>query len=405
MAKGKSNVPACRSKVRLAFPKNRPIQIRFKPPGSNNESRLSTGTYDPEKAESVAEEVKAKLLLGIDPRPTKDDSGDEMLWSEFRDHYFDLKQFRSANTKSSTENRLDVCERLLDVKYLREAMNPARLAKCQQALLAAGRTPHTVKSYMATLQAALNWAHGLGWVPERVKFELISTNQLSGMKGRALTETEYLSMLSLCDVERRTNPESWKSLLRGLWHSGLRLSEALLMSWDLPDTITPKLHRSGNVLLEIPAACQKNKKDEVIPVTPEFASIMNEVPLEDRTGWIFNPAKVRGQGATRDPRYVGKVISTIGKAAEIFVNSNGKPASAHDLRRSFGQRLADAGVLPRDLQAIMRHSELRTTERYYIKHDVAKQASRISAVLGTVLGTPVKNDNSQGQPERTETSS
>ncbi len=178
------------------------------------------------------------------------------------------------------------------------------------------------------------------------------------------------------------------------------------MSWDLPDTITPKLHRSsGNVLLEIPAACQKNKKDEVIPVTPEFASIMNEVPLEDRTDWVFTPAKVRGQGATRDPRYVGKVISKIGKAAEIFVNSNGKPASAHDLRRSFGQRLADAGVLPRDLQAIMRHSELRTTERYYIKHDVAKQASRISAVLGTVLGTPAKNDNSQGQPERTEMAS
>ncbi len=192
MAKGKSNVPACRSKVRLAFPKNRPIQIRFKPPGSNKESRLSTGTYDPEKAESVADDVKAKLRLGIDPRPTKDVSGEEMSWLEFRDYYFELKQFRSAGTKSSTENRLDVCERLLEVKYLREAMDPARLAKCQQALLAAGRTPHTVKSYMATLQAALNWAHRMGWVPDRVKFDIISTNELDGMKGRALTETEFL---------------------------------------------------------------------------------------------------------------------------------------------------------------------------------------------------------------------
>ena len=51
----------------------------------------------------------------------------------------------------------------------------------------------------------------------------------------------------------------------------------------------------------------------------------------------------------------------------MFVNET-KPASAHDLRRSFGQRLADAGVLPRDLQAIMRHKHFSTTEKYYLTH-------------------------------------
>ena len=67
----------------------------------------------------------------------------------------------------------------------------------------------------------------------------------------------------------------------------------------------------------------------------------------------------------------------------MFVNDT-KPASAHDLRRSFGQRLADAGVLPRDLQSIMRHQHFSTTERYYLTHRAADQAERIAQVLTKV---------------------
>jgi integrase len=54
----------------------------------------------------------------------------------------------------------------------------------------------------------------------------------------------------------------------------------------------------------------------------------------------------------------------IGKTALVFVNESGKPASAHDLRRSFGQRMADAGIPARDLQAMMRHKSMATTEKY-----------------------------------------
>ena len=66
-------------------------------------------------------------------------------------------------------------------------------------------------------------------------------------------------------------------------------------------------------------------------------------------------------------RQVGRVITKIGKAAQVSVNDEGKPASAHDLRRSFGQRLADAGMAPTDLQTIMRHSTFATTKKYYLK--------------------------------------
>ncbi|MDP6554896.1 MAG: site-specific integrase, partial [Pirellulaceae bacterium] len=98
---------------------------------------------------------------------------------------------------------------------------------------------------------------------------------------------------------------------------------------------------------------------------------------------VFNPTKRRGQGRYTDLRQVGRVISKIGRAAEVFVTDDGKPASAHDLRRSFGQRMADAGLPPRDLQAIMRHSSMATTEKYYLTNRASDQAERIAKYLGT----------------------
>jgi integrase len=89
----------------------------------------------------------------------------------------------------------------------------------------------------------------------------------------------------------------------------------------------------------------------------------------------------RGEGRYKDIKRVGRAITAIGREAGATVNSKGKPASAHDLRRSFGERLADAGVPPRELQSIMRHSRLETTERYYLRHNAAEQGKRLAAQL------------------------
>jgi integrase len=93
-----------------------------------------------------------------------------------------------------------------------------------------------------------------------------------------------------------------------------------------------------------------------VPTTPGLSTLLKSIPEEERKGWVFNPSMRRGM-------------------------------DRHDLRRSFGQRLADAGVPPRDLQAIMRHSSITTTERYYLRHRVADTAERIAMYLGTTKGS------------------
>ncbi len=60
----------------------------------------------------------------------------------------------------------------------------------------------------------------------------------------------------------------------------------------------------------------------------------------------------------------------------IVDQAKDKPATAHDLRRSFGQRWA-ALVMPQVLMELMRHESIDTTLKYY----VGRNAQRTAKVL------------------------
>lgn len=390
-------------KVRMVL-RNGYWQIRYTHPIEKREVRISTKTADEAEAIEQRKSIEAKLQLGIEVAPRKKSTlGPSMLWADFREEYTRLKvaTMRSENAGSSAEYRLDVCEAVMSPRTIGEMANPSNLATLQARLLAGygsklkSRSPHTVKGYMATLIAALNWAHRpMHWLPAAVEFDLLATDD--PMKGRPLCGEEFDRMLEAVPKALASEGatadaaavESWRQLLRGLWESGLRLSEVMALHWEADCGIVPHKSRTGLLLLSIPAKLQKSRKSQDVPTTPAFAALLGAMP--ERTGWIFNPR-------TRQPRkdrgrlthqQVGRIISIIGKEAKVKVNASGKPASAHDLRRSFGQRMADAGLPPRDLQAIMRHASFTTTESYYLRDKAQDQGKRIAEYLGTVTKKP-----------------
>jgi len=61
------------------------------------------------------------------------------------------------------------------------------------------------------------------------------------MKGRPITREEFERMLKATDVVRPNDAAIWKGLLEGLWLSGLRLGEALELSWDIDAGISVDL--------------------------------------------------------------------------------------------------------------------------------------------------------------------
>jgi integrase len=80
----------------------------------------------------------------------------------------------------------------------------------------------------------------------------------------------------------------------------------------------------------------------------------------------------------------GRVISEIGELAGVLVNkAEGKFATAHDLRRTFGTRWAPR-VKPATLQLLMRHKSIETTMKYY----VSQNADDVADELWSEYGAP-----------------
>jgi integrase len=73
------------------------------------------------------------------------------------------------------------------------------------------------------------------------------------------------------------------------------------------------------------------------------------------------------------------LVSRIGKKAGVRVYVDPKDpqrvkyASAHDLRRAFGERWA-ARIMPAQLKELMRHESIETTLRYYVGTNAERTA-------------------------------
>ena len=135
-----------------------------------------------------------------------------------------------------------------------------------------------------------------------------------------------------------------------LYGSGLRISEALgLARKDAPDAGREVLHIRG-----------KGGRERLVPVLPiTQAAIARYIrlcvyPLE-RDGPLFLGAK----GARLSPRIVQKLM-------EHLRESLGLPATAtpHALRHSFATHLLSAGADLRQIQELLGHASLSTTQAY-----------------------------------------
>jgi integrase len=118
-------------------------------------------------------------------------------------------------------------------------------------------------------------------------------------------------------------------------------------------------------------------------LAPEFADFLAATPEADRRGRVFKPLGVRLDRLTAGR--VCRIISKIGKAARVKVHEKAgkvKHASAHDLRRAFGERWCKR-VMPTDLQKLMRHDSIETTMRFYLSDDAEKTAATLWEAVGS----------------------
>ena len=119
------------------------------------------------------------------------------------------------------------------------------------------------------------------------------------------------------------SPESIASLqhlLRGLWLSGLRLGDALSLTWDQwADGIRVNVDEDRDICLMIDGGNQKNRQTLVYPVVDDFAEFLLKTPEEDRQGYVFNVMRANGT-ISRRVDTVSNWIVDIGKTAQVKVD-------------------------------------------------------------------------------------
>jgi integrase len=276
------------------------------------------------------------------------------------------------------------------------------MSRLQAKWRASKLSEHSIRTYVAHLSKALAWAKSQGMIPEIPSIERPQlAKKERKAKGRPISLEEFERMLAAIPLIIKEEPNavaSWDRLLRGLWLSGLRLDEALRLSWSSQTDLRVDLDGAFPALI-IPSAGEKGRKDRIIPLTGDFAEFLKQTPPRLRKGRVFVLTTQRKIAPT-NMQYVSKVISRIGKAAGIIVgkytaNEKTKYASAHDLRRSFGRRWGGLVQNIFDLQTLMRHESVETTRTYYAHEDAAGLAKRLQDLAITFAITPVSPAGSE----------
>jgi len=173
----------------------------------------------------------------------------------------------------------------------------------------------------------------------------------------------------------------------GSWWSGLRISEAVRLSWDTSASVRVVVREGFHPALYFSPEGHKGRRGELVPIAPEFAELLLAVPEDERVGLVFPLSSGRG-----DP---GGVVAKIGRAARIVTNEKTrKPATAQDYRRSFGTRWAKR-VMPVVLQRLMRHKAIQTTLAYYVEQDVEDVGEAVWEAFRKEKGNTSGNSRSE----------
>ena len=347
------------------------LVLMYRDPVSGKRKTKSAGTAKEKQAWKAAAAWEEELRAGPHCPPSK------VTWAAFRKRY---EEEHLASLSKMGRNTA-----LFHLRQLEKHLNPDRLCKLnasalstfQTRLRATGIRETSIASSLRAVKAALSWGVSMGMLATMPKIIMPKGAKGRKMKGGALVGEQFDRLLAAVPKVRPKDSAEWVRYLTGLWLSGLRLGESVVLSWDANALFAVDL--SGRrPRFRIKGGAQKSGQDELTPMTPDFAEFLLRTPESQRRGRVFR-LNQDGGSIPLDLHHVGQVVAKIGKKAGVVVNAvDGKTASAHDLRRTFGTRWARK-VMPAVLQRLMRHANVQTTMQFYVDLNVDAMADELWA--------------------------
>lgn len=214
-------------------------------------------------------------------------------------------------------------------------------------------------------------------------------------KRRNVTEARVLDAKEIQDLIA-CSLDTYRPVLATLAYSGLRLSEALGLTWDAVDFETGIIrvrHQLSRATREKPARCVPLKTDTArrdVVLLPQLATTLKDHRMTLLSHGLYQADGFLFVTASGGPLYCRNVAERgVGKAADkAALNPEGKPKlTAHDLRHSFASHLIRAGADVYSVSRQLGHARASITLDVYAgefakvqQHDALR--SKLAAAFG-----------------------
>jgi hypothetical protein len=232
------------------------LYLRYTDPHTGKQIAKSAKTSNRKEATKAAGKWEDELRAGRYKPASK------ITWAEFRQRYEDeVLPAKAANTDLKVRGVFNVIETAISPARLAD-LTPIRLTALQTILRNDGKSEATIKGILSHLRSSLSWAKRQGMIYEVPHIDMPTrTSNGKAMRGRPITTEEFerMSIVQVVQKIRKHDAADWVRFLEGLWLSGLRISEALVLGWDSAGIV---VDLSGKYpMLRIPSDHQKSGRN------------------------------------------------------------------------------------------------------------------------------------------------
>src|SRR5262245_9993048 len=286
-------------------------------------------TLTDEEARKKARKVLVAVDEGRDPAIEKATSRatSALLFAAVKQDYLDARQ-PNMKPRSHAE-----CVRHLNDHW--QVLDNLALATITRATVAThlrgigkDRGPVAADRARSTLSAMFAWAIGEGLCETN---PVIGTNKASDDKSRE----RVLSDAELAAIWKAAPDGDYGRIVKLLMLTAQRRDEIGALAWSEIDL--------KNKMIGLPLERTKNSRPHDVPLSAAAMAILQEVPEQVGRSWVFGRGKGGGySGWSRSKE-------SLDSSAKIA------PWTLHDLRRTAATLMADLGVQPHVIEAVLNH--------------------------------------------------
>lgn len=285
-----------------------------------------------------------------------------------KDYLKDWLVLRRAAVKQRTfEQYQDACrqiERVIGDRLLRD-LTPAACVGVYAEAVSEGKE-RTAQILHQVLKMALN---------DAVVFGMLNSSPMAAVK-RPRHVVRKVEPFTHAEIAAMLHADSSHAYLwQLLWKSGARRGEVCALKWSDVDFQNQVIHIHSQLVRTRRGVEESSPKSfsglRSIPIDAACCDLLRQQLRDQVARGRKGDYVISRDGRRPDPRRVNKWLTEAAKAAGV-VN-----AHPHRFRHTFGTDGVSAGVPIRVLQALMGHSEIGVTAKYYaaVRGDAISAAS------------------------------